>query len=127
MSDNITIEIEEHPDIITVEVAEGGTPGAPGRAFTFADFTPEQLAALKGSKGDPFHYADFTPAQLEALKGAKGDAFTFADFTPEQLAALKGEPGPPAAWGSLGGQVSNQVDLIAEIKKQATNAALVLG
>ena len=27
----------------------------------------------KGEKGDPFTYADFTPEQLAALKGAKGD------------------------------------------------------
>ena len=27
----------------------------------------------KGDKGDPFTYSDFTPAQLEALKGPKGD------------------------------------------------------
>ena len=27
----------------------------------------------KGDKGDPFTYADFTPEQLAALKGAKGD------------------------------------------------------
>ena len=27
----------------------------------------------KGSKGDPFTYEDFTPAQLAALKGEKGD------------------------------------------------------
>lgn len=28
---------------------------------------------LKGDKGDPFTYADFTPEQLAALKGPKGD------------------------------------------------------
>lgn len=28
----------------------------------------------KGDKGDPFTYDDFTPEQLAALKGAKGDA-----------------------------------------------------
>ncbi len=66
--------------------------GAKGDAFTYNDFTPEQLAALKGAKGDAFTYNDFTPEQLAALKGAKGDAFTYNDFTPEQLAALKGDP-----------------------------------
>ena len=29
---------------------------------------------LKGAKGDAFTYGDFTPEQLEALKGVKGDA-----------------------------------------------------
>ena len=53
----------------------------------------------KGEKGDPFTYEDFTPEQLAALKGkdgqdgAKGDPFTYEDFTPEQLAALKGKDG----------------------------------
>ena len=67
--------------------------GPKGDAFTYEDFTPEQLAALKGDKGDPFTYADFTPEQLAALKGDKGDAFVYADFTPEQLAALRGPAG----------------------------------
>lgn len=44
-------------------------------------------------KGDPFTYSDFTPEQLALLKGEKGNSFTYEDFTPEQLAALKGEPG----------------------------------
>ena len=67
--------------------------GDKGDAFVFDDFTPSQLAALKGAKGDAFIYADFTPEQLAALKGAKGDAFEYSDFSPEQLALLKGEKG----------------------------------
>lgn len=64
-----------------------------GAPFTYADFTKEQLAALKGEKGDPFVYSDFTSAQLAALKGEKGDPFRYEDFTQQQLAALKGETG----------------------------------
>ena len=66
--------------------------GLKGDPFTYSDFTPEQLEALK-VKGDPFTYSDFTPEQLEALK-VKGDPFTYSDFTPEQLEALKvkGDP-----------------------------------
>lgn len=59
----------------------------------------------KGDKGDPFTYADFTPEQLAALKGEKGDkgdAFTYADFTLEQLAELKGEKGDTGATGKQG-------------------------
>ena len=50
--------------------------GEKGDAFTFEDFTPEQLELLrghKGERGEPFVYEDFTPEQLEQLKGAKGD------------------------------------------------------
>ena len=43
-----------------------------GKAFEYSDFTPEQIAILKGDKGDPFLYSDFTPEQLEALKGEQG-------------------------------------------------------
>lgn len=64
-----------------------------GDAFTYEDFTPEQLEALKGAKGDAFTYEDFTAEQLKALTGPKGDAFTYEDFTPEQLETLKGTKG----------------------------------
>ena len=59
----------------------------------------------KGEKGDPFTYSDFTPEQLAALKGAKGDKgdpFTYSDFTPEQLAALKGVKGDKGDKGEKG-------------------------
>ena len=67
-----------------------------------------ELNSLKGEKGDPFTYADFTPEQLNALKGPKGDKgepFRYSDFTPEQLLALKGPKGDP---GSGGGQATSQ-------------------
>ena len=43
---------------------------------------------LKGEKGDAFTYEDFTPEQLEKLKGNKGEPFTYEDFTEEQLRHL---------------------------------------
>ena len=49
-----------------------GVQGEKGEAFTYEDFTPEQLNALKGAKGDPFTYEDFTAAQLEKLRGPSG-------------------------------------------------------
>ena len=39
-----------------------------GDAFTYIDFTTEQLAELKGDKGDPFLYEDFTPEQIAELQ-----------------------------------------------------------
>ena len=72
---------------------------------------------LKGEKGDPFVYSDFTPEQLAALRGPKGeigvqgpkgDPFVYSDFTPEQLSALKGpkgdigEQGPQGEQGPIG-------------------------
>ena len=97
--------------------------GDKGDAFTYEDFTEEQLAGLKGEKGDAFTYSDFTEEQLAALKGArgergqdgytpqknidyfdgaKGDPFTYEDFTPEQLAVLKGERGQKGDTGEKG-------------------------
>ena len=66
---------------------------------------------LKGAKGDPFVYSDFTPEQLAALRGPKGeiggqgpkgDPFVYSDFTPEQLAALRGPIGPKGDVGERG-------------------------
>lgn len=59
----------------------------------------------RGPKGDPFTFADFTQDQLNALKGPKGDkgeSFKFSDFTQEQLAALKGPKGDPGPQGPPG-------------------------
>ncbi|EAJ1254842.1 hypothetical protein A0Y59_06610 [Campylobacter lari] len=71
-----------------LEILENGNyKGEKGDAFTYEDFTPEQLQSLKG---DAFTYEDFTPEQLQSLKG---DAFTYEDFTPEQLQSLKGDSG----------------------------------
>ena len=72
-----------------------GEPGSKGDAFTYDDFTEEELAALKGDKGDKGAQGD---------PGPKGDAFTYADFTEEQLAALKGPQGDPGPQGSPGPQ-----------------------
>ena len=74
-----------------------------------------ELNSLKGEKGDPFTYADFTPEQLNALKGPKGDKgepFKYSDFTAEQLQALRGPKGDP---GSGGGQVTSQPVEIYEV------------
>ena len=54
----------------------------------------KDLIPLSAIKGRAFTYEDFTPEQLEALrwgKGDKGEAFKFEDFTPEQLKKIKGE------------------------------------
>lgn len=49
-----------------------------GLPFTYEDFTPEQLAKLKGDKGDPFTYEDFTAAQIQLLQKPATDAATQA-------------------------------------------------
>lgn len=127
-----------------------GQPGKDGKdgIMTFEELTDAQKESLrgergeKGDKGDPFTYGDFTPAQLEALKGEpgkdgtmsfedltaeqkeslrgekgergeKGDAFTYEDFTNEQLASLKGEPGSSGVYvgsGDMPADCNVQID-----------------
>lgn len=115
-----------------------------GAPFKYTDFTPEQLANLKGPKGetgqkgddgeqgpkgDAFTYSDFTEEQLKALKGPKGDKgdpgvpgpkgdpFTYADFTAEQLQALKGDKGDTGERGPVGPQGDNvNLETVAKIK-----------
>lgn len=59
-----------------------GEAGEKGAAFTFEDFTLDQLATLKGAAG------------VDGIDGTQGAAFTYADFTSEQLEALTGPQGP---------------------------------
>ena len=67
-------------------------------------YTKESLAgagALKGEKGDPFTYDDFTPEQLLALKGENG----IDGKSAYQLAVEKGFIGTEAEWiASLKGE-----------------------
>ena len=66
---NLANETKQIAQAVRDDADNGAFKGDP---FTYSDFTPEQLAALKGEKGDPFTYADFTPEQLESLKGKDG-------------------------------------------------------
>lgn len=58
---------------------ERGLKGDKGDAFTYDDFTPEQLAALKGPKGDPG-----TPG-AKGDKGDKGDTGTIESNTGAEI------------------------------------------
>lgn len=73
--------------------------GEKGDAFTFDDFTIEQLALLKGAsayqvwKAQPGNEDKTVEEYLLSIKGAP---FTYADFTEDQLADLKGQDGQSA-------------------------------
>lgn len=58
------------------ETGKIGETGPQGDPFTYDDFTPEQLEALRGPQG------------IQGETGEKGEAFTYEDFTPEQLDAM---------------------------------------
>ncbi len=70
-----------------------GAKGEKGDPFTYADFTKEQLAALKGERGRDGYTPQKNVDYFDGAKGEKGDPFTYDDFTEAQLAALKGERG----------------------------------
>lgn len=48
--------------------------GLVGKAFTYADFTPEQLDALKGEKGDKGDKGDQGVRGIQGVQGPKGDS-----------------------------------------------------
>ena len=70
-----------------------GQQGEKGDAFTYTDFTEEQLAALKGPKGDT------GPAGADGAPGAKGDK---GDTGPQGPQGDPGEQGPQGSTGPQG-------------------------
>ena len=76
-----------------------GDTGATGPAGPKGETGP---AGAKGDKGDPFTYADFTPEQLAALKGAKGDKGDTGATGPAGPKGDKGDTGPTGAQGPKG-------------------------
>lgn len=87
---------------------EQGIPGPKGDAFTYEDFTPEQLEALKGPRGADGDIGPMGPQGNTGLQGPKGDPgkdgkpFTYDMFTQEQLEALKGPKGDTGLQGPKG-------------------------
>ena len=88
-----------------------GPVGPKGDAFTYSDFTEDQLASLKGTKGEKGDTGERGPQGEQGIQGPigetgpagpKGDAFTYSDFTPEQLNALKGPKGDQGDKGDTG-------------------------
>ena len=78
--------------ISTVELTPG-PKGDKGDPFTYADFTPEQLAGLKGEKGDT------GPQGLQGLQGPKGDP---GEQGPQGPKGDTGEQGPQGEKGDKG-------------------------
>lgn len=72
-----------NPDTVNIR-------GERGEAFTYDDFTPEQLAGLVGPQGP------------EGPQGERGEPFEYEDFTAEQLLALTGPQGPIGPAGATG-------------------------
>ena len=65
-------------------VGAQGERGAKGDPFTYADFTPEQLARLKGEKGDPGEPGAKGEQGEKGEPGAKGDKGDPGTNTPQK-------------------------------------------
>ena len=85
-----------------------GEQGPKGDAFTYEDFTPEQLEALKGPRGADGDIGPTGPQGNTGLQGPKGEPgkdgkpFTYDMFTQEQLESLKGPKGDTGLQGPKG-------------------------
>lgn len=101
------------PQGIQGETGPQGEPGLPGEtgpqgekgdAFTYEDFTVEQLAALTGPQGPQGIQGPQGPQGIQGEPGPKGadGTMTFADLTEEQKASLKGDKGDTGDTGPQG-------------------------
>ena len=88
-----------------------GPRGPKGDAFTYADFTAEQLAALKGEKGDTGETGPKGPQGEQGLKGdtgdvgpqgPKGDTGATGATGPQGPKGDKGDTGDPGPAGPKG-------------------------
>ena len=110
----------------TVVIEVGRTPaGARGQ---------QGIQGEQGEKGDPFLYADFTAEQLAALKGAKGDKGEVGDRGLQGaqglqgIQGIKGDKGDPVPITTTLGQSATQAvsqklltDVLGDIDAALTN------
>lgn len=73
-----------------------GEKGDKGDAFTYTDFTIDQMESLRGPQGIQ------GPQGEKGEKGDTGNAFTYADFSPLELESLRGPQGPQGEAGLQG-------------------------
>lgn len=111
----------DSPGVVECDVLAAYTRGLP---FTFEDFTPEQLAALKGDKGDPFTWADFTPAQIEILKSPATEAAKLATTAAANADTAANEVRQQAAkLATTAAEAVKACNLSTDSAKTATRAA----
>lgn len=76
--------------------------GEKGDAFTYDDFTPEQLEELKGEKGDQGIQGIQGPIGLTGATGAKGDKGDQGDEGPQGVQGIQGVKGDKGDKGDQG-------------------------
>ena len=80
---------------------ETGPQGPKGEAFTYSDFTPEQLEALTGPQGPKGDTGATGPAGQKGDTGATGPQGPKGDTGPQ---GIQGDPGPTGPKGDTGPQ-----------------------
>ena len=102
---------EQGPQGEQGEQGPTGPQGPKGDAFTYSDFTAEQLAALKGEKGDTGETGPKGPQGEQGLKGdtgdvgpqgPKGDTGATGATGPQGPKGDKGDTGDPGPAGPKG-------------------------
>lgn len=86
------------------ETGAQGPQGEPGATGSTGPQGIQGPQGEKGEKGDPFTYADFTAEQLAALKGEKGDKGDTGEQGPQGEKGEKGDTGATGATGPQGPQ-----------------------
>ena len=89
-------EVEAKVSTVTGQKGDPGPKGDKGDPFTYADFTPDQLAALKGPKGDQGIQGVAGPQGPIGPVGPKGDRGEKGEQ------GVKGEQGPAGPQGIQG-------------------------
>ena len=85
-----------------------GAQGIPGQAGPKGEQGPQGIQGpigprgYKGDKGDPFTYSDFTPEQLEALRGPQGIQGERGPQGPQGIQGIKGDTGDVGPQGPQG-------------------------
>ena len=102
---------EQGPQGLQGAKGEKGEKGEKGDAFTYNDFTEEQLARLKGAKGDK---GDVGPQGLRGEKGEQG-------VKGEQ--GLKGDTGPKGETGEQGAKGDTGTPATIKVGTVKTGAA----
>ncbi len=94
-------EVEEKVSTVTGQKGDPGPKGDKGDPFTYNDFTPDQLAALKGPKGDK---GDQGVAGQQGPIGPVGPKGDRGEKGEQGVKGEQGEQGPQGIQGPIGPQ-----------------------
>lgn len=95
-------EVDAKVSTVTGQKGDPGPKGDKGDPFTYADFTADQLAALKGPKGDQGIQGVAGPQGLQGEPGQKGDTGETGPQGPVGPVGPKGDEGEQGIQGIQG-------------------------